>query len=390
MKIKHLIFFLLFCFVIKVKAQTTSMASGSGIVLSTDGYIATNNHVVEDGIEFFVDVFTNGIKKSYKASVIKTDATNDLAIIKINDPTFKKLSIIPYSLRMQGINVGEKVFAMGYPRPGLQGEEVKVTDGIISSKTGFQNDNKTYQISAPIQPGNSGGPLFDNSGNLIGLTNAGIPSGDNVAYAIKISNLNNLLDMVQDFPAIPLKTTISALPFTEKVKILSNFTVLIRVIVPNCDLKTPNELFNKINPNSTLQEISKLFNKEGDNYRNDGGRISYYRWIFCENPDTYVDCWFNGTKLHLFMKSFKNETCNSNLNDSVYKLIKPDLSYSNVCKIMGGEGDKYRSDGREKVRYYKWFDCNNENLYFDVWFLDDKVSLVRKGDIRQKKKVFGK
>jgi len=388
MKTKHLILFLLFCFAIKVKAQTTSMASGSGIVLSTDGYIATNNHVVDGGIEFFVDVFTNGIKKSYKASVIKTDATNDLAIIKINDPTFKKLSILPYSLRMQGINVGEKVFAMGYPRPGLQGEEVKVTDGIISSKTGFQNDNKTYQISAPIQPGNSGGPLFDNSGNLIGLTNAGIPSGENVGYAIKISNLNNLLDMIADFPAMPMKTTISALPFTEKVKILSNFTVLIRVIVPNCDLKTPSELFYKINSNSTLEEISKLFNKEGDNYRTDG--ISYYKWIFCENPDTYVDCWFLGNKIHLFMKSFKNETCNSNLNDNVYKLIKPGLSYSVVCKIMGGEGDKYRSDSGEMLRYYKWFDCNNENLYFDVWFLNDKVHLVRKGDISQEKMLFGK
>lgn len=389
MKTKHLIILLLFSFAIKVKAQTTSMASGSGIVLSTDGYIATNNHVVDGGIEFFVDVFTNGFKKSYKASVVKTDATNDLAIIKINDPTFKDFSILPYSLRMQGINVGEKVFAMGYPRPGLQGEEVKVTDGIISSKTGFQNDNKTYQISAPIQPGNSGGPLFDNSSNLIGLTNAGIPSGENVGYAIKISNLNNLLDMIPDFPAMPLKTTISALPFTEKVKILSNFTVLIRVIVPNCDLKTPSELFYKINSNSTLQEISKLFNKEGDNYRTDGTGISFYKWIFCENPDTYVDCWFLGNKLHLFMKSFKNETCNSNLNDNVYKSIKPGLSYSNVCKIMGGEGDKYRSDAGETIRYYKWFDCNNENLYFDVWFLNDKVHLVRKGDISQEKSLFG-
>lgn len=99
------------------------MASGSGIVLSTEGYIATNNHVVDGGLEFFVDVFSNGIKKSYKANVIKTDATNDLAIIKINDPSFKNFSILPYTLRMQGVNVGEKVFAMGYPRPGLQGEE---------------------------------------------------------------------------------------------------------------------------------------------------------------------------------------------------------------------------------------------------------------------------
>jgi hypothetical protein len=381
MKTKHLILFLLFAF--QVEAQTTSMASGSGIVLSTDGYIATNNHVVDGGIEFYVDVFTNGIKKTYNASVVKTDATNDLAIIKINDPTFKNFNALPYSFRMQGINVGEKVFAMGYPRPGLQGEEVKVTDGIISSKTGFQNDNKTYQISAPIQPGNSGGPLFDNSGNLIGLTNAGIPSGQNVGYAIKISNLNNLLDMVQDFPVMPLKTTITALTFTEKIKILSNYTVLIRVIVPNCDLKTPSELFYKINSNSTLQEISKLFNMEGDNYRTDGTGISFYRWVFCENTNTNVDCWFNGNRLHMSMKSFKNETCNSNLNDDVYKLIKPGLSYSSVCQLLQGEGDKNRTDYASNLNMYKWFDCNNENIYFDVWFINDKVHLVRKGDISQ-------
>ena len=195
MKTKLFIFSLLLFSLLNSNAQTTSMASGSGIALSTDGFIATNNHVVEGGIEFFVDVFTNGIKESYKAKVIKTDKENDLAIIKIVYPAFKNFSQLPYSLRMQGINVGEKVFAMGYPRPGVQGEEVKITDGIISSKTGYQNDNKTYQISAPIQPGNSGGPLFDNSGNLIALTSSGIPSGENVGYAIKISYLNNLLDL---------------------------------------------------------------------------------------------------------------------------------------------------------------------------------------------------
>jgi hypothetical protein len=390
MKSKLLVLLFILCFNVEVKAQTNSMSSGSGIVLSTNGYIATNNHVVDGGIEFFVDVFTNGIKKSYKASVIKTDAANDLAIIKINDPTFKKFNTLPYSFRMQGINVGEKVFAMGYPRPGIQGEEVKVTDGIISSKTGYQNDNKTYQISAPIQPGNSGGPLFDNSGNLIGLTNAGIPSGENVGYAIKISNLNNLLDLIQDFPAMPLKTTINNISFTDKVKILSNFTVLIRVIVPNCDLKTPSELFYKINSSFILSDLSKLFGVEGDNYRTDVSGLSYHKWIFCENPDTYIDCWFMKNIPYLSMKSFKNETCNSNLNDDVYKLIKPGLSYSSVCKLLKGEGDKYRTDYLSKINYYKWFDCNNENLYFDVWFQNDKVYLVRKGDVSQEKPLFGK
>lgn len=69
MKTKRLVLLFILCFIVEVKAQTNSMSSGSGIVLSTNGYIATNNHVVDGGIEFFVDVFTNGIKKSYKASV---------------------------------------------------------------------------------------------------------------------------------------------------------------------------------------------------------------------------------------------------------------------------------------------------------------------------------
>ena len=373
-----------------VNSQTTSMTNGSGIVLTADGLIATNYHVVEDGLEFFVDVFTNGEKKSYKANVIKTDKANDLAVIKIVDPTFKPFNAIPYSFKMQGVNVGETVFTMGYPRPGLQGEEVKVTDGIISSKTGYQNDNKTYQISAPIQPGNSGGPLFDNAGNLIGLTSSGIPSGENVGYAIKISYLNNLLDLVPSFSSMPSSTSITNLVLSEKIKVLANYTVLVRVIIPNCDLKTPNDLFYKINTKSTLNEISNLFNKDGDNYRTDGTGISFYKWTFCENDETYIDCWFLGNKLHLSMKSFKNETCNSNLTDNIYKFIKPGLSYLEVCKLLNGVGDKYRTDYASNINMYKWFDCNNEDLYFDVWFMNDKVHLVRKGDLAKERALFGK
>ncbi len=378
MKTKHLILFSLFFFVIKVKAQTTSMWSGSGIVLSTDGYIATNNHVVESGLEFFVDVFTNGIKKTYKANVIKTDPENDLAVIKIVDPAFKNFGAIPYSMKMQGINVGEKVFAMGYPKPGIQGEEVKVTDGIISSKTGIQNDNKTYQISAPIQHGNSGGPLFDISGNLIGITNAGLQELQNVGYAIKISYLNNFLDMILNFPAMPLKTSISALPFTEKVKVLSNFTVLIRVVKPNCDLKTPSELFYKINSSYSYADVSSLFNKAGDNYRTNGtgnASTAFYKWYFCESQDNYVDCWFRDNKIVLAMKSFKNETCDTTVTDTNYKMIKTGMSYSDVRGIMQDDGDKYRTDfkgGGNDMVFYKWYDCRNKELFYEVWFLSEK------------------
>lgn len=85
---------------------------------------------------------------------------------------------------------------MGYPMSDVLGEEVKVTDGIISSKSGYEGDIATYQISAPIQPGNSGGPLFDKDGNLVGITSSGIDKrvAENVGYAIKSSYILNIID----------------------------------------------------------------------------------------------------------------------------------------------------------------------------------------------------
>ena len=382
--------------VFNVNAQTTSMWSGSGFFISSDGYIATNNHVIENGIEIFVDVFANGIKKTYKAKIIKTDPDNDLAVIKITDPNFKKLNSLPYAFKMMGISVGEKVFAMGYPQIDLQGDEVKVTDGIISSKTGFQNDNSSYQISAPIQHGNSGGPLFDNTGNLIGITSSGLTSSQNVGWAIKVTYLNNLLDLIPNFPHLPLKTTITELSFTRKIKSLSRFVVLIRVSKPNCDLKTPSELFYKINSTSSYQEISSLFKQAGDNYRTNGSgssTIQFFKWYFCDNSETYVDCWFKNNKLILAMKSFKNEMCSSTLTDENYKLIKTGVSYTEVNNIMQSEGDKYRTDFKEdgnNIVFYRWYDCRNTDLYFEVWFMNGKVYLVRKGDDRELKRILGK
>jgi hypothetical protein len=383
------LFLALFLIPILGLGQNTAMVSGSGIVLSKDGYIATNNHVIENGLEYFVDIYTNGIKQSFKAKVIQADKENDLAVIKIVDPLFKPFKSIPYAFRMQGINVGEKVFAMGYPRPGIQGEEVKITDGLISSKTGFQNDNKSFQISAPIQPGNSGGPLFDYSGNLIGLTSSGIPSGENVGYAIKISYLNNLIDLVPNFPILTATTTTTNLSFTEKIKILSNYTVMIRVVIPDCDLKTPSELFNTINAGSTVKGISAMLGMEGENYRNDGSGISFYKWVLCENDKTFIDCWLKDGKMYLSMKSFNNPDSRYILNEEMFKLIKPGMTYEAICKLLVGPGEMYRTDYMSSIKFFRWIDSYNQDLYFDVWFLNNKVHLVRKGDFAKEKSLLG-
>jgi V8-like Glu-specific endopeptidase len=362
MKISFLIFTSIL-FNLTLFSQETSTVSGSGIVLTKDGYIATNNHVVENGLEYYVDIFTNGVKKSYSAKVIQTDKSNDLAIIKIEDPNFKVFTSIPYAFKMQGVNVGEKVFAMGYPLPGLQGEEVKITDGLISSKTGFQNDNKTYQISAPIQPGNSGGPLFDYSGNLIGLTSSGIPSAENVGYAIKISYLNNMLDLIPDFPSLTPSTTITSQPFTEKVKILSNYTVMIRVLIPICDKAANDKLFNQINDYYNVEMINKLFGIEGSQILKTTN-MSQYQWEVCSNDEgSKVIASFLDGKLNSIMKSFDNRINCFEITPEICRAIKVGLTYEEVEALIGFPGDKKMQTFQiNHMKTIMWYDCSSSKF----------------------------
>ena len=139
-------------------------------MFSQSGHILTNYHVVENFDEIEVEFKVNGEIDKYKAQLLQADKINDLAILKIVDINFNGVSELPYNFNTRTSDVGTKVYAYGYPMAlSIMGKELKVTDGIISSKTGFQGDITTYQITAPIQPGNSGGPLFDDKGILLEL-----------------------------------------------------------------------------------------------------------------------------------------------------------------------------------------------------------------------------
>ena len=119
------------------------------------------------------------------------------------------------------------VYVLGYPLINTMGNEIKLTTGVISSKTGFMGDVALYQISAPIQPGNSGGPLFDNQGNLIGVVNAKHKGAENVGYAIKASYLNNLVESVMSNSILPCNNTVSSMNLTNKVKNIEKFVFMI-------------------------------------------------------------------------------------------------------------------------------------------------------------------
>ena len=205
--------------------------SGSGFFISRTGHIATNYHVVDGMTKFQVEYYQNGKKYTYPAKVISTDPSNDMAIIRIDHKDFTTIPEIPYKFATRTKEVGTDVFTLGYPLTFIMGEEIKYTRGEISAKSGFQGDIRTYQISVPITNGNSGGPLFDYDGNIVGITSSGLRKdiADNVNYAIKAIYLQTLIDACQENIELPTGIDLTGKSKPEIIKALQGFVVLIKV-----------------------------------------------------------------------------------------------------------------------------------------------------------------
>ena len=207
--------------------QNNQKTSGTGFAISTNGLIVTCNHVIENTDDIKVRGIDNNFSRTYKVKVIASDKNNDVAIIQIDDPDFKSIDNIPFNLSDKSIDVGSSVFALGYPLRSTMGDEIKLTNGIISAKSGYKGDITAYQISVPVQPGNSGGPLFDENGNIAGIINAKNTLAENASYAVKISYLKNLIETLSLNTDFPITNTLSTKTLPEKVKLLRNFTYII-------------------------------------------------------------------------------------------------------------------------------------------------------------------
>jgi S1-C subfamily serine protease len=210
-------------------SANTVAGSGSGFALSTSGLIVTNYHVVNGADHITVRGINGDFSKKLNAKVVLVDKNNDLAIIKIDDNSFHAIKSIPYNINNQNSDVGENVFALGYPLRATMGDEIKLTNGIISSKSGYQGDITSYQISVPIQPGNSGGPLLNKQGDVIGIVNAKLTNAEDVSYAVKVNYLMNLVELLSEPVVKKHVNPLSQLPLSEQVKSIKNFIYIIEV-----------------------------------------------------------------------------------------------------------------------------------------------------------------
>jgi S1-C subfamily serine protease len=172
--------------------------NGTGFVVSQSGHIVTNNHVVDGCVD---DIQGNlSGEAQVPLRVVSADKTNDLALLQGPAGSFKGVA----SIRDKSIRPGDSVVAIGYPYHGLLTSDFTVTTGIVSSLSGLLNDTRFLQISAAVQPGNSGGPLLDSKGQVVGIVAAKLNAlkfasatgtiPENINFAIKPGALRDFLD----------------------------------------------------------------------------------------------------------------------------------------------------------------------------------------------------
>lgn len=201
---------------------------GTCFLVSKKGYVITNYHVISNAKTIQIKGVGGDFSTLYGAEVVAVDVDNDLALVKFKNQnmTFEEP---PFSITKAISTQGSKAFVLGYPLAKSMGEEIKLTDGLISAKSGYKGSLSQYQFSAPIQPGNSGSPLFNENGDVIGVANAKLEGAEGAGYAIKSQYLLTFFTLIENYTYTPLvNTQLKALPLNEKVDKLKNFIYIIK------------------------------------------------------------------------------------------------------------------------------------------------------------------
>ncbi len=197
----------------KNTSQESFKIGGTGFMIDGKGYIVTNAHVVNNASAVIVQ---NNKGQGFQTKIIRVDQGSDLAFLKIVDEEFKPFSSLPYGISKTSGDLGEQIFTLGYPR-----DEIVYGEGYMSAITGFEGDTLSCQIAVAANPGNSGGPVLDKNGDVIGVLSARQIQAQGAVFAIKSKNIFRALEEIRnDSTIIKLDSTIANIrvPLTSSVK----------------------------------------------------------------------------------------------------------------------------------------------------------------------------
>ncbi len=201
--------------------------TGSGFAISHDGYIATNNHVIDGCDSVYIYICDNSGQRQMKTDIVVQDSINDLAILRINDSQFNRFDEIPYIISNRTARKGEEVFYLGYPKPTYLNTEIKTSTGRITAINGYSTSE--YMVSIDVDNGSSGSPMFDSDGNVIGVIVGGYNKNItriSANLAIKGSLLYNLIQSISTIE-IPQENKIKELSHPDKIDAIAPYVFLI-------------------------------------------------------------------------------------------------------------------------------------------------------------------
>lgn len=162
---------------------------GTGFLIDGKGFLVTSAHVVAKADSIYI-VNTRG--EYFKAKTLHVNDHTDIAILKIVDPRFEPIRHLPYGFKKAKADLGEQIFTLGYPRT-----EIVYNEGYLSAKTGYNGDTVAYQIAISANPGNSGGPIFNQYGEVIGVLSGKQITAEGVVFSSQSKNIYMALDSLK-------------------------------------------------------------------------------------------------------------------------------------------------------------------------------------------------
>lgn len=201
-------------------------SGGTGFMIDGKGLLVTNAHIVK-GAQNIAVQNKNGV--SYNAVLVYTDAEKDLAFLKIEDQSFKTMPSPPYSISKSSTDLAEPVYTLGYPR-----DEIVYGQGYLSAKTGYNGDTLSCQIAIAANPGNSGGPVLNHDGEVVGILTAREAESVGVVFAIQSKHIYQALNDIKSKDSsyqrvkLPGKSSISYLDRTLQVKKIEDYVFMVK------------------------------------------------------------------------------------------------------------------------------------------------------------------
>ncbi len=214
----------------QLKSQLSSKpiefkSGGTGFMIDGKGFIVTNAHIVRKSKNVIV---INNKGEEFRTTVVKIIADKDIAILKIEDDNFKPIASLPYAIRKSSTDVAEPIYTLGYPR-----NDIVYSEGYLSAKTGFNGDTLTCQLGLAANRGNSGGPVFNNDGEIIGIISARETQAEGVAFAIQSKYIFDAIDDLKKDTLyrslkLPVKSSVRGMAKQEQVKKVLDYVFMVK------------------------------------------------------------------------------------------------------------------------------------------------------------------